>query len=58
MGKVLKFRPRKQGRRHLSGAELIAKRQEDKPKPPRNGIEYLNELQRRVNKAREEKDKC
>lgn len=55
MGKVVKFRPRK--RRHLSGAELIAKRQAEKPKPPRNGIECLNELQRRVNRAREEK-KC
>lgn len=57
MGKVVKFKPKGKGRRHLSGAELIAKRQENKPKPPRNGIEYLNELQRRVNKAREEKGK-
>jgi len=56
MGKIIQFKPQKpkKRRRYLSGAELLAARQAEKPHPPRNGVEYLNELQRRASKAKED----
>lgn len=56
MGEIIQFRPcKRKKRRHLSGAELLAARKEEKPRPPRNGVEYLNEIQRRAIKAKEDK---